>query len=116
VKARHIRYNLYVETDTLSHSVYEIIAIQIFACVILLFCWGREGRGLRCRVWYSVKASHNRHTLSDEPILYLSPFKSKKTVNLGGWGLDPTSNGGKAGARGTHMVPFKGYRFPISSL
>jgi len=29
VKARHIRHNLYVETDTLSSSVHEVIAIQI---------------------------------------------------------------------------------------
>jgi hypothetical protein len=98
VKARHIRYNLYVETDTLSHSVYEIIAIQIFAWVTLPFCWGRVGREVRGRVLYFVKASHNRHTLSDESILYLSPFKRKKPVNLGGWGFDSHLKWGKAGA------------------
>ena len=62
VKLLHNRYNLFAGTETLSLSVYAVIAIQILVGGDRPPNLG-EGVKLGGRVEYSVKAHHTGHNL-----------------------------------------------------
>ena len=62
VKLIHNRYNLFAGTETLSLSVNEPIAKQIFSGGTVPPIWV-EGVELGGRMWYPVKAHHTGHNL-----------------------------------------------------
>ena len=84
VKAHHGGHNLSIETETLSLSVYEPIAIQIlFRGTVPQFVGGVELGG---RVWYPMKVLHFRYKCLLEPKRYLFSFTSQSQCKfyLGG--------------------------------
>ena len=98
------RYNLFAGTETLSLSVYELIAIQIFLVGIV----PQFGRGVELggRVWYPVKLLHICYNLfARTELLSLSVYEPiTKQILLGG----PSPNlGGRGRVRGSCMVPLE---------